>query len=473
MLIKRVQDILDATFVDIQRPRLVLGLSGGPDSICLLDILSRLRFDLVIAHLDHQIRASSGEESKFVSEIAGRYGLPVIVGKINILKMASERKAGIEETARDFRYQFLFQIAKQESAQAVLTAHQADDQVETILMNFIRGSGLKGITGMQVQSYMVYSDSIPILRPLLTTWREEILDYCRSQELGYTFDDSNLDTNYLRNEIRLKLIPELKKYNPKIKEAVLRLGENLTVDQKFFNRFTDQQMAAIQKKETSDSVVFTLAPFHDFDESVQRMIIKKMLEKKFLGLIDIEKRVIETSIQFFRGEFQTLSLTLGDQISLIRNKHLGIMTSNPRGISQQLWPNVEGSIRTEWKDQTIKLSDRWYLRIQKIENPIKNGNAFPGLSPFTACMDGDDLAPPINVRAWLYGDRFSPLGMGGKSVKLSDFWINHKVPGIARDSWPLVFCGEELIWIPGYQLSEKVRVTKHTEKVFQFDVRQN
>jgi tRNA(Ile)-lysidine synthase len=470
VLVERTKLFFDSIYGDTKNQRFVVGVSGGPDSICILDILAKLNYDLIIAHLDHQIREQSCADSEFIRNIAQQYDFPFVINQINVPFEAKKRKTGIEEAARILRYQFLFETAENENATAVITAHQADDQVETVLMNIIRGSGLNGLCGMQNQSYTIHNKHIPLLRPLLTTWRSEVMKYCDENNLEYVVDESNADLKYQRNRVRNSLIVELETYNPKIKKSILRMSGTLSLDQEFLSSYIDQKMSEVGEKISKESYLFKLSEFLAFNKSLQRLAIKSILEEQFQNHLDITRNVIKKAQKFFAGQFQTLSIPIGRKVHLIRDKNQGIITLDPAGLSRLIWPSCIIELKIQQIPETIRLNEFWSLRIREIENPISKNILIKLQNADTALINLDQVKFPLEVRAWHPGERFSPFGMNGKSMKLSDFWINQKIPKIARESWPLVISKGEIIWIAGKQISDNVRITKETERVLQFSL---
>ena len=226
--------------IDLGKP-LLAAVSGGPDSLCLADLLNQLHIAVVIAHFDHQLRPSSATEVEMIRSYAERNHNEFTSGSMDVKHFAESQKLSIEEAARKARYTFLFEEAKKYKAQAVVTGHTADDQVETILMHLLRGSGAEGLQGMAFfSSGKVWDSMIPLARPLLNTWRSETIAYCREHQLEPVTDETNSETKYYRNRIRLELIPLLETYNPRFKENLLktadvireligRLGENITI----------------------------------------------------------------------------------------------------------------------------------------------------------------------------------------------------------------------------------------------------
>ena len=230
-MIENIKHILTAKCKIRPEIPLIVAVSGGPDSLSLLDILHRLEYRLIIAHFDHSLRPDSGSEAEIVRGIASQMDLQFIYGKEDVRRYSDQNKLSIEEAARHTRYKFLIQQSKSFGAQAVAVGHTSDDQVETILMHFLRGSGLDGLRGMPYRSLPnAWSERIPIIRPILELSRKQIIAYNESRNLTPTTDHSNLDTTFFRNRLRYELIPNLERYNPQIKRSILRMANTIQED---------------------------------------------------------------------------------------------------------------------------------------------------------------------------------------------------------------------------------------------------
>ncbi|MBK8615583.1 MAG: tRNA lysidine(34) synthetase TilS [Anaerolineales bacterium] len=213
---------------------IIVGVSGGPDSLCLMETLRLAGYSILVAHFDHQLRMESGQDARMVEKTAARLMLGCIIDGTDVRTYADQEKLSLEEAARNLRYRFMFNLARERNAQAVAVGHTADDQVETVLMHFLRGSAINGLKGMSHRSIIKSFDAnIPIVRPLLNMWREETVVYCASNGLRPHYDSSNDSLNFQRNRIRHLLIPNLESYNPKFREAILRMSQSLKGDYVF------------------------------------------------------------------------------------------------------------------------------------------------------------------------------------------------------------------------------------------------
>jgi tRNA(Ile)-lysidine synthase len=465
MLFQNVRSILKKECGFSDESKFLVGVSGGPDSVCLLDILCQLPYEIIIGHLDHGLRPSSAEEMMFVEKLAKKYECKFISSKVNISQLSELYGTGIEDTARRERYRFLFNSAEIEKADAVLVAHQADDQIETLLMNLIRGAGLEGFSGMQIKSFSEFNTSIYLVRPLLKTFRQEIMDYCHSHRLEYKLDESNESLSNTRARIRNHLIPELIKYNPNIKNTLLRTQQIFEMDNVFFKESIEFGEKDIQLISQKNKVSLELHLFNNLPESLQRLIIKDLMDRFFNHTEMISFSTIEGIRKIFTRETKKTTQEIAKNLYVIVLGKNGILIQSNDVGREYHWPSVNGEIKINFLPSKNKISSGWKLEIkeetqkQELSKYAKNKDAY------LCYLDKDKITEELTVRAWVKGDKFQPLGMDGKSIKLSDYWINRKVPTIARKNWPLFLSGEEIIWIPGYQQAHNTRITEKTQMV--------
>ena len=236
-MLKNIESILrDQCRLDKSRP-IIVGVSGGPDSLCLMEILRRAGYHIIVAHFNHKLREAADSEANAVEQTSARLMISSVIESADVGIYAANNSLSLEEAARNLRYRFLFTQAHRFNAQAVAVGHTADDQVETVLMHLIRGTGLAGLKGMSYRTILPTFDAdIPIVRPLLDTWREETVAYCAANGLRPHYDPSNDSLNFLRNRLRNILIPTLETYNPKFREAVWRTVQSLNSDYAILKR---------------------------------------------------------------------------------------------------------------------------------------------------------------------------------------------------------------------------------------------
>lgn len=449
-----------------ERPTLV-GVSGGADSLCLLDLLARAGYAVMVAHFDHCLRPESGRDASRVQEIAESRGLPFLLGRRDVAAFAKANKLSIEEAARETRYRFLFEQARQHAAQAVAVAHTADDQVETVLMHLLRGAGLSGLKGMAYTSRIAAWDTdIPLARPLLGVWRCETLRYCQEHELPYVFDASNLDVAFHRNRLRHELIPYLEQYNPRMKEALWRMAQTLAGDYAVLDNIAHQVWPSCCLQEGSGYVALSLPEVRSLAPGMQRSILRRAIGRLRPALRDIDYLAVQRALDFFSDPPQSLQIDLTGGLRLFIEGERLLLAEWGNEPSGEEWPQVMAETSaTVPLPGRLDLLNGWRLEVELCAVSGGEDLAASIDDPNQAWLDADALELPLLVRAARPGERFQPLGMGGHSLKLSDFWTNVKLPRRARAGWPLVCSAERIAWLPGHRPADFCRLRSETRRV--------
>ncbi len=453
---------------------IVVGVSGGPDSLCLLDGINQLGYPLVAAHFDHGLRAESAGDARRVEEIARGMGATFCLARADVRALAAQGGLSIEEAARKARYNFLFQEARSRHAQAVAVAHTADDQVETVLMHLLRGSGLNGLKGMLARLVLPEWDlRIPLVRPLLDVWRQETVDWCTERGLAPLYDPSNQDTAFFRNRLRHELIPYLQGYNPKVKDVVWRMASILSADWEILEARAQDAWQRCWIEETPQWVVLSLAQVQDLPRGLQRSVLRHAIARLRPALRDIDFDVVERAMDWLRdGEGgRWLELAAGLQLWIEWGKaYISATRSLP---VEETWPQVPAGSALELPvPGSLELRNGWLLRASW-ETPAVMVDAAHfalagegvGRLELDAWLDGDDLRLPLVVRGLRPGERLLPLGMAGHSIKLSDFFTNRKLPQRARAAWPLLLSGDDVIWAAGLRAGERHKIGENTQRV--------
>jgi len=444
----------------------VAAVSGGIDSMVLLHLLIHCGFKPVVAHFNHRIRPAAQADAEFVRNSADRYGLEFILGTDDVPALAKKNGETIEEAARNSRYRFLFKVAQDRKAAAVLTAHQADDQVETILMNILRGSGLNGLAGMRPRAISAYHPVIPLVRPLLSCSREEILQYSQVEKISFVEDESNQDAAYRRNRIRLELIPILEKYNPKIRQQLLRMAWLTAGDMDLLESVLRDALGACGLRSEEGYGEIDLNSFREFNPALQRRVVMHYLQVCFPQEKDLGSQQIEDCRRLLNREIRSLNMQLNDVILIcIEEKKGKFLSAEHSRNGDPDWPYLEKDLEVTVQPGVSVLSSGWKIELNFLSKETCGENYRKNEDGFQAFLDAGRFSEKLNLRAWHRGDRYDPLGMKGKWVKVSDFWVNHKVPLRAKTHWPLVFSENRLIWIPGFQPSESARVTEQTREI--------
>jgi tRNA(Ile)-lysidine synthase len=455
----------------------VVGISGGPDSLTLLDIFYRLGHAPLVAHLNHQLRPEADEEASKVREAARRYGLAFVEERADARQFAQDQGLSVEEAGRALRYRFLFEHAARFNAGAVAVAHTADDQVETVVMHMLRGAGLSGLKGMQPRTLPnAWSREIPLVRPLLDTWRSEVLSYCAERGLEPVFDPSNLDSIFYRNRLRNELIPYLERFNPGVKVAFWRMAKVLQADFEVIERLVEETWEESVVETGPGYVVLLPGVLRAAPAGVQMHLFRRAIAGLRPGLRDVGFETIERAVDFLMAAVSPAQVDLSAGLRLVIERMPATahdpgrewlwlaewQAELPRGD----WPQVGEESRVPLSiPGSVQLPGGWVMEAQEIQNleeALQQARA--NTDPYQAWISLDRVPGPLELRARSLGDRFQPLGLGGHSVKLSDFMIDQKLPNRARHNWPLLLAGDEIAWVPGFRLGHLYRLTSDTRR---------
>ncbi|HPH95799.1 MAG TPA: tRNA lysidine(34) synthetase TilS [Anaerolineaceae bacterium] len=438
----------------------VVGVSGGADSLCLLDCLSSLNYNLIVGHFNHHLRPGSNIDASLVEIEAKNRGLPFILGEGDVAAYAEEQSLSIEEAARLMRYQFLFSQARQHQAQAVAVAHNADDQVETMLMHLLRGAGLAGLRGMRWRTVVQEWDAeIPLVRPMLGIWRDEIMAYCQDKSLSPVEDVSNKDTTFYRNRLRHELIPYLKSYNPQIKHALWRTTEVLSGDEAVIEAELMRGWNEHLLQMGEGYLVFDAQWLAGLMPGLKRAWLRKAVYSLAPGLRNLDQAAVERGRNFLE-DFGRQRCGLPGGLDLVREGGKVYLSRWDAELPVSNWPQMEPPAR-QLEDGILPFSETWQIEINRM--PETNEPIID--DPFSVMLDLDEAGFPLFLRTRQPGDRFKPMGMNGHSQKLADFFINQRLPQRARAGWPLLCnAAGEIIWIPGFRPAHSVRINTKTKR---------
>jgi tRNA(Ile)-lysidine synthase len=465
--------LLNQCGLDPAKPVLV-GVSGGADSLCLLGILQEAGYRLIVAHFNHQLRPEADLEAAAVSERARMLGLPFVSDCADVHGYAKKQSLSLEEAARILRYRFLFAAARKQAAQAVAVGHTADDQVETVLMHFLRGAGLSGLKGMEYRTFLpVFDPLIPLVRPLLSLWRVDTESYCREHGLQPHFDTSNADTVYFRNKLRHELIPELEKYNPRFKESLLRTSQALQGDYMALQEGLESAWKDVVIERGEAWVAFDQSGLTKLSRGLQRNILRRAAEWLRPDNRDFGFDALERAAAF--AEAPT-----GNQIDFVNGLYLFAekgkiyLAAYEADLPFSQWPQVSQPIAIShsitFGYQQLDLGNGWILTEEEMP---PNAEGLPLSSDNWSIWLDADLIPAdrLVVRPRRAGDIFIPLGMAGQTIKVKDFYINLKIPRRARAHWPLVCAGEQVLWVVGYRIAHPFRITEKTKHILHLEIK--
>ncbi len=442
---------------------LLVAVSGGPDSVCLLHILVGLQAELGVklhvAHLDHQLRGADSEaDARYVANLAARLGTPVTLARHDVKAYRVAHRLSLEEAAREVRYGFLAEVAHSLNIERVAVGHTCDDHIETILMHVIRGTGTRGLRGLlPVTRWHSDSSEITVVRPLLEVSREETDAYCQRQGLAPRLDVSNLALSPFRNRVRLQLLPQLKSYNPRIVEALLRTARIATDEFVFFEQETDRVWGEVARRE-NDILVLDKEKLSPLHSALKRHILQKAIEEMLGTLKDIETRHIEDMMSALAKPAGTL-VTLPRGILFVVEYDRYLVGRNPAALCP--FTVLEGETRLNIPGETR--IPGW--RVEATITDHAGYETHEGLvDSMTACFDLSKTGRKLYLRSRQPGDRFQPLGMGQPKL-LADFMVDARIPRAWRDRVPIVVSPSQITWVTGWRIDDRVKVTPRTDEV--------
>lgn len=441
---------------------IVAAVSGGPDSLCLLGVLADMRDrrtdtmpqKLLVAHLDHGLRAESAAEAEWVQRFAGSLGVPCVVERVDVRALARHEHRSIEDAARVVRYTFLRRIARAEGAARICTGHTRDDQAETILMHLIRGSGVAGLAGMAPLAR-------DLARPLLDITRSETEAYCEARGWQPLKDPSNASAEYTRNRIRHVVLPVLRQINPGIRETLSRNARLIAADTDYLEGEVTGAWREVAQQAHSDTVELDLARLQQLPLALRYRLYREALARIAPGRETIEAAhivAIDRLVTHGRSG-QALHLPAGLRVSREYVTLQVMRLSQPR---ERGAAGMGASVRLDIPGEVELPALGWRLRTYYATPD--NVSVAASEDSRRAIVDARAVGHALTVRTWQAGDRFRPLGMAGEK-KVQDFFTDAKVPRSERLRVPLVFSGQHLIWVAGYRVDDRVRVTKESQQL--------
>ena len=411
--------------------KIILAISGGADSVCLMYIFLELGIDFELAHCNFNLRGSESEDDEvFIKELASKHKLKLHLKKINTQEYALSRNISIQMAARDIRYEWFNYLKDKNNAHYIATAHHLDDSIETFLLNFIRGTGINGLMGIS-------SKRDNIVRPLLTLTRKEIEEYLNSKNLMFRNDSSNKSLLYKRNKIRHQLIPLLEEINPKIRITISNnINRILEVEQVFKNSIDKVLARLIYKK---DQYIYVSKDELIKNNPVRTYLFELLKPYKFNQIDDIYSALDSHGQEFF-------SIT-----------HRLIIEKDELVISQI-------NLKKEKRDFFISKNNSHISYPIRLRLTTKNINTI-SQNTYIAHFDYEKLVFPLKLRKWKNGDKFIPLGMKNFK-KLSDFFIDEKYSKIRKEQQWLLCSANEIIWIVGSRIDDRYKVVSTTKKLY-------
>ena len=450
---------------------LLVGVSGGADSVALLHALVQLGRKPHVCHLNHQLRgADSDADAEFVGQLAQKHGLPFTVEKRDVAAFAAERKLSLEDAARRARHEFFAAVAERTGIKTLALAHTADDQVETFLLKLLRGAGATGLSGMEVEHEL---GGMRVIRPLLGVRRSEILDYLAAEELSWREDASNADPRFTRNRIRHVLLPLLEReFNPAVRETLLRTAEILRDEDSYLTHHVSD---AVYSSDYCGEEI-DIEAFRGWSPAVQRRVVRLWLGPEIeLGFEHIEAvRELALSdspsaevhlpedLVVYR-EYDELKKARREELEPVRGKWplaiSGETVIQELGVKFICHPeSVEGS--RSLPKEICRQTTGGPQRFRSAQNDKQS-----------ECFDADSLGDSPFIRTWQEGDHFQPLGMSGEK-KLQDFFVDEKVPRRMRGRTPLLCAADgRIAWVVGVRIADPFKIGKTTRRILRMQVK--
>jgi tRNA(Ile)-lysidine synthase len=456
-MIKKVNQTIKKYDLLERGERVVVALSGGPDSTALLTVLApiakALDLSLIIAHFNHGLRGvESDEDEKYSRELSEKMGLSFVSGKMDQRK----GKKGIspEDYYRRERYDFLNKISEDYQAHKIALGHNLQDQAETVLLNILRGSGLEGLKG-----FLPMRDG-KFIRPLMEISRQEIISFLNEAGIPYRQDNSNKNKIYLRNQIRSELIPYLKeKFNPKIEENLAQMAEILRQENEFIRQRVAHALKSSVIERQQDRILLKIADINKLHPAIRWRLFKTLLEslsptKNGFSFIHI-KSLDNLAQKCESGKIIVLPLGIE-----ARREYDNLILERKKGCSKQMkyeyTMNIPGSLYVKERKFTVR------SELTKKENIDSGGKN-------EIYLDLDKIQQPLIIRNRRNGDWFQPLGMQGRQ-KIKNFFIDHKIPRCERNEIMLFVDHISVIWIENMHLNDRVKITAETKKILKLEI---
>jgi len=451
---------------------ILIGVSGGPDSVALVHILLAFApaysLRIIIAHLNHCLRQTeSDRDQEFVAALAKRLELPIHVEREDVRRYQKHCHLSLEEAAREVRYRFYHAIAARYGYDKIALGHHSDDNAELILMGLLRGSGPVGISGMRP----VRDDKI--IRPLINLRRSQIMNYLAAKKLDYIEDSSNRDSQFLRNRMRNRLIPALKdEFNPNVIVTLNRLADILHAEQQMIENFIRPIFENAIVFDRPGRLGLGIAELNQQPLAVKRRLIRKAILRVKGNLRRIAFVHIEAVLRLAQKGSRARLLDLPDRIRIRRDNDILLVSKEEQSLRrrgrapflstmpayqyQLAEPGVirikEAAVQICFSETSKELVSEWRQPGQRI-----------------VFFDMDKIQFPLVIRSFCPGDRFSPLGMSG-SQKLKKFFIDHKIGRAERANCPIVLSRNKIVWVAGHRLDNSVKITPHSRRILKAEL---
>jgi len=429
--------------------RVLVGVSGGQDSLALLlllrELAPELEVELIVGHLHHGLRGAAADaDQRHVGALAAELGLAFVTDRTDVAALAEEERIGLEEAGRRARYRFFYRAADAHGCSKIALAHTATDRAETLLMNLFRGAGLHGLRSIPPRRGR-------IIRPLILVSRQETGAYCQTTNITVCLDSTNLDPVPLRNRLRAGLLPQLEQeYGPGIEAALCRAAEHVLAEIEWTEPLVEQALAAAGRGDG-----LAAERLRELPPGLRQRVLRRFLAQAGHPLTDISQERWEAlGALLDNGRTgRRLELSPGLRVELVY------------GVVQVTEPGEDevGGAAVVRLDVPGQVELPGGLRLEATVGP-GSAEEYPSAHAHRALLDADRAGAVLLIRRARPGDRFVPLGMTGQK-KLQDFFVDNKVPPRQRQPWLVTRAEDEVLWVVGHRLAETARVHDRTERV--------
>ncbi len=432
---------------------IIVAVSGGPDSICLLDILSNFsnefKCKLIVAHYNHGLRKGEDEEETLlVKNMAKLFNLPFETETASHL---NAKDSSLEEMARDARYDFFTRISEKYNADRIALGHNLNDQAETVIMRLLRGSGPSGLAGIPPVREQRF------IRPLIEVTREKIMSYLDEMDLKFAIDSSNTDPRFARNSIRKNLLPLMHQYQPNLLRHLEQVANISRDDDAYINQEAFKWIQNEANEISSSNISIPLQLFKELPPSLRSRVTRCIISKIKSNLLRIDYDHIQSIYNLAQSDKPQVSIDLPNNIRIKKSyDQLYFTVQNGDEDKQSEFcyiQNKSGMLDMKHNGETILFEEMDIYGISHCDDPL-----------WSATIDADKIDYPLTIRSFQPGDKFVPLGMKG-SKKIKDFFIDQKVPLEKRVSAPIVLTNDKVICICGFRIDERFKITSDTKRI--------
>lgn len=476
-VLDKVTEFIKNEFLLKPSDRILIGVSGGADSLCLMDCLHRLGYELLVAHFDHQIRATSQMDRDYVAKLARSYEITFVSEAFQEAEKDEGAKYS-EELLRKVRYEFLARVAGALSCGIIAVGHTCDDQIETVLMHFLRGAGPPGLRGMLPSVYLsefMESENpseLRLVRPLLAVTRAEAREYCRQRGIEPIVDQSNQDMRYFRNRIRHQLLPSLETYNPQIRETILRSSDVFRADSEYLERSGDEAFKQVVDMGEGFASINTFS-FRQYPLAIQRRVVRRAISSLRPEIRDLGFETTQSAVNFINDDSFGRRVSIQGWLTLERYQDSVRLLRDENVLTNPEYPQLSTtSVEALPVPGRFLLAGNYLIETNRAEFNEGGYRAFLStLNSNTIALDLRKDTTCLNIRAPQPGDRIQPYGMRG-TKKIADLFIDEHIHRSARARWPLVVRGDHVLWVVGLRIADSGRLTDKSRSAITFELRE-